>query len=55
MLAGFFTASDVYSSIEPGKTYRVKVMGRRIPFLSAYKNIVVVQETKPQVFHYDKE
>lgn len=41
--AGFFTSSDVYSAIEPGKTYRVYVMGRRIPFLSAYKNIVEVQ------------
>lgn len=43
MFAGFFTSSDVYSAIEPGKTYRVYVMGRRIPFLSAYKNIVEVK------------
>ena len=49
MLAGFFISSDVYSLIEPGETYHVKVMGRRIPFLSAYKNIVAVQPVKKEV------
>ena len=45
-LVGFVTSSDVYSSIKPGETYRVKVMGKRIPFLSAYKNIVEVKHSK---------
>ena len=40
---GFFTSSDVYNQIEVGDMIRVKVYGRRIPFLSAYKNIVEVQ------------
>lgn len=49
MLAGVFISSDIYGSIEPGETYRVKVMGKRIPFLSAYKNIVAVQPVKNEV------
>ena len=40
---GFFTSSDVYNQIEVGDTIKVKVYGKRVPFLSAYKNIVSVQ------------
>ena len=40
---GFFTSSDVYNQIEVCDTIKVKVYGKRVPFLSAYKNIVSVQ------------
>lgn len=43
MFVGFFTSSDVFSAIEPGNTYRVYVRGKRIPFLSSYKNIIEVR------------
>lgn len=41
---GFFTSSDVYNQIEVGDTIKVKVYGKRVPFFSAYKNIVSVQK-----------
>lgn len=44
LLIGFFASSDVYNSIQEGETYRVKVYGKRIRFLSSYKNIVHVRE-----------
>ena len=44
LLIGFFNSSDVYNQIEVGDTIRVKVYGQRVPFLSAYKNIVEVQK-----------
>ena len=44
MFIGLFTSSDVFSAIEPGNTYRVYVRGKRIPFLSSYKNIIEVRK-----------
>ena len=44
LLIGFYTSSDVYNQIEVGDTIKVKVYGKRVPFLSAYKNIVSVQK-----------
>ncbi len=41
---GFFRTSDVYNQLHVGSTYRVKVRGRRWPFMSMYKNIVGVQK-----------
>jgi hypothetical protein len=35
-----FNSSDVQGSLEPGKTYTCDVYGKRIPFLSMYRNIV---------------
>lgn len=36
---GFFTSSDVYNHIKVGKTYKVYVSGKRMPFFSGYKVI----------------
>ena len=41
---GFFTSSDVYNHIKVGKTYKVYVSGRRMPFFSGYKVIRQVYE-----------
>lgn len=41
-------SSDLYGEIKVGKTYRAKVYGWRIPFLSSYKNIVSVKEVKSE-------
>ena len=46
LFVGFFTSSDVYNTIQPGKTYKVYVSGRRIPFLSGYKVIREAKEVK---------
>ena len=35
-----FYSSDLYGKIEVGKTYDIKVIGWRIPFLSSYENII---------------
>lgn len=37
-----FDSSDVYGSLEEGKTYNAKVYGFRLPFFSMYKNIIEV-------------
>lgn len=39
-----FNSSDVQGSLELDHTYKVKVYGWRIPFLSMYRNIVSVEE-----------
>lgn len=44
--AFFFHSSDVYRVMEVGGTYKVHVMGRRIPFFSAYKNIVSAEKVE---------
>lgn len=41
--SGFFESSDVYNSIEIGKTYKVYVSGYRLPIVSGYK---VIRKTK---------
>ena len=39
-----FNSSDFYRDLQEGKTYRLKVVGWRIPFLSLYRNIVAFEE-----------
>lgn len=46
--AGFFTSSDVYNAITPGKTYHVYVSGRRMPEISGYKVIRKAEEVKDE-------
>ena len=35
-----FNSADYQNKLEVGKTYKVKVAGWRIPFLSMYRNVV---------------
>jgi hypothetical protein len=42
MWVGRFNSSDFYGRIEVGKTYKVKVIGYRVPFLSWYRNIIEI-------------
>jgi hypothetical protein len=35
-----FNSADYQNKLEVGKTYKVKVAGWRIPFLSTYRNVV---------------
>lgn len=44
LFVGFFTSSDVFNSLEVGKTYKVYTRGRRFPLFSNYKNILEVKE-----------
>ena len=41
-----FDSSDIYSAIEPGKTYRATVCSWRWPFFSMYRKIVRLEEKK---------
>lgn len=45
LIFGQFNSSDVYGMIAEGETYKFKVFGLRIPFLSTYRNIVGVYTT----------
>lgn len=39
-----FNSSDIQNKFELKKTYKVKVAGWRIPFLSMYRNIIEVEK-----------
>ena len=39
-----FNSSDMYNKIQVGKKYSFVVVGKRIPFLSWYRNIIKVKE-----------
>lgn len=39
-----FDSSDVQGHLEKGKTYRFKVNGYRVPWMSWYRNILEVEE-----------
>ena len=44
-----FNSSDLYGKVQVGYTYKFKVYGWRIPFMSSYRNIVdyeVVRDNK---------
>jgi hypothetical protein len=43
MLQGRYNSADVYSMIEPGKTYTFKTVGWRNGFFSQFPNIVDVK------------
>lgn len=38
-------SADLYSQLEPGKTYTARVYGFRVPFLSWFRNIISVDES----------
>ena len=48
LTAGKFNSSDIYGELCPGGTFRVKVRGWRIPFLSEWPNILVVEQVIKQ-------
>lgn len=41
-----FDASDRFAQLDVGKTYKVTLYGWRIHYLSAYQNIVEIEEVK---------
>ncbi|HVO75539.1 MAG TPA: hypothetical protein VMT35_16030 [Ignavibacteriaceae bacterium] len=44
-----YDSDQINSKLEKGKTYKLNVVGVRIPFISKYRNIVeVVEEVKPK-------
>lgn len=44
LMKGKFNSSDLQGKLERGKTYRCKVYGWRINFLSKYRNLVNCEE-----------
>lgn len=41
-----YTSSDFQNKLDKGQTYTVKVVGWRVPFLSMYRNIVLIEKSK---------
>jgi hypothetical protein len=52
LIEGKFNSSDVYGSIEKGKTYKFETYGWRLPFFSAYENIIGAKEIDPNMNQY---
>jgi hypothetical protein len=46
MLLLYFDSANVYAKIQPNHTYRIVAYGWRIPILSAFQNIQLVEEIK---------
>lgn len=44
LFKGKFNSTDIYNSLDIGKTYKIETSGKRIPFLSIYKNINKILE-----------
>ena len=42
-IVGKFDSSNMYAKIKIGQKYKIKTLGWRIPFLSAYENIVELE------------
>lgn len=41
-----FNSSNIQSQLKEGNTYKITVVGYRVPFLSLYQNIIKVEEMK---------
>lgn len=46
MFRAKFDSSSVYGKLKKGKTYKLTVVGYRIPFFSTYENIIDFKEIK---------
>lgn len=46
LFRGKLNSSDYQGKLKVGKTYRLTVVGYRIPLVSAYQNIIKVEETE---------
>ena len=44
-----FNSADVQNNLEPGKTYKIKVAGWRIPMLSYYRNILKIEDYESKI------
>lgn len=44
LFRGKFNSSDIYGEMKEGRTYEVKLVGYRLPFLSSYENILDCKE-----------
>lgn len=42
LMLGKFNSSDLQGHLKPGRKYKVKVYGWRVPFFSSYRNIVSI-------------
>lgn len=45
-----FDSSDTYFKLQSGATYRCKVAGWRVPYLSWYRNIITADEVHTNAF-----
>lgn len=43
LFEGKFDSADIYGALEPGHTYKLRIAGWRVPFLSAFPNILEIE------------
>jgi len=46
-----YDSSDIYSHLHKGCSYEISVYGKRIPFLSSYRNIIKILKIEPCSAH----
>ena len=46
LLRGKWDSSNIQGQLKEGNTYKITVVGYRVPFLSMYQNIINVEEVK---------
>lgn len=46
LLRGKWNSSNIQGQLKEGSTYKVTVIGYRVPFLSWYQNIIKIEEIK---------
>lgn len=46
LLRGKWDSSNIQGQLKEGNTYKITVVGYRVPFLSMYQNIIKVEEVK---------
>ena len=46
LLRGKWNSSNIQGQLKEGSTYKVTVVGYRVPFLSWYQNIIKIEEIK---------
>lgn len=45
---GRWDSSDWYAKIDEGETYKFKVYGWRVPFMSMYRNVISMEKVESQ-------
>lgn len=46
ILRGKWDSSNIQGQLKEGNTYKITVIGYRVPFLSMYQNIIKIEEVK---------
>lgn len=47
LFVGYFESADTYASLKEGHTYEMHTIGRRIPLMSTFPNVISAKEVQP--------